>query len=231
MTVHVSVIVPCHDAARYIDEALASVAAQGVPDLEVLVIDDGSTDDSAAVAARHGGAVRVHSQPNAGAAAARNRGLELARGALVAFLDADDVWTPNSLGDRLAALDAEPDAGYAAGLVQQFVSPDFPAESRSHLAEFVEVSAGRVAGGMLVRRSVIESVGHFDAAYRSGEVIDWVARADAAGVRAALVPRVVLRRRIHAANSTRRNARLPGDYLRMLRSSIARQRPATDVTQ
>jgi glycosyltransferase involved in cell wall biosynthesis len=90
----VSVVIPCYNTERYLGDALRSVLTQDVPPLEVLVIDDGSTDGSAALAASFGPPVRVLSQPNCGVSAARNHGLREARGEWIAFLDADDVWVP-----------------------------------------------------------------------------------------------------------------------------------------
>ena len=221
-------MVPCYNAARYLDEALASVWAQQVPNVDVVVVDDGSTDGSAAVAAEHGPAVTVLGQPNLGISAARNRGIFAARGELIAFLDADDVWTPGSLAARLAALEADPAAECAAGLVEQFVSPDVSPDVAKRLVYVAAPSRGRVAGTMLLRRSVFERVGLFDGSFDVGETIDWVSRADAAGVRTAPLCAVVLRRRIHGANMVRRAERLHADYLRVLRASIDRRRQRSE---
>lgn len=226
MTPAVSVVVPCYNAAPYLAEALASIAAQGVPGVEVIVVDDGSTDGSAAVAERGGHAVRVVRQANQGISAARNRGLALARAPLVAFLDADDVWTPGSLSARLDMLERDAELGCAAGLVEQFVSPDVPDAERARLAVPLAPSRGRVAGALVVRRAVFDRVGTFDARWQMGETIDWVARTDAAGVRTTHVEAVVLRRRVHRANSVHHADRLRADYLQVLRAAITRRRQA-----
>src|SRR5262249_59293001 len=93
----ISVVIPCYNGARFLRETLASVLAQTLPPLEVLVIDDGSTDDSGAVAESFGPPVRVIRQPNQGESVARNRGIEEAKGEWVGFLDADDLWNPDKL--------------------------------------------------------------------------------------------------------------------------------------
>ena len=107
----VSVIIPVYNGESYLSEAVESVYAQTIRPLEVIVIDDGSTDGSAAVA-RSFEDVRFYRQPNRGAADARNRGTELAHGSFLAFLDADDVWTPQKLRIQMAALLEKAGTGY-----------------------------------------------------------------------------------------------------------------------
>ena len=101
----VSVIIPTYNCARYLTEAIDSVLSQTFKDFEVLVIDDGSTDDTGAVVSRYGAPVRYVRQENSGVAVARNRGIEESRGRYVAFLDADDTWFPCKLEQQLDAFD------------------------------------------------------------------------------------------------------------------------------
>jgi glycosyltransferase involved in cell wall biosynthesis len=223
----VSVIVPCHNAGRYLAEALSSACAQVPPPADILVIDDGSTDNSAEIADSFGPLVRCIRQENRGISEARNRGIALAHGTWLAFLDADDIWTADSLSARMAALAADESVECASGLVEQFISPELPEEIRRGLVCPAEASAARVAGAMLLRREVFDRVGLFDASFRVGETLDWVARADAAGVITRQVDSVVLHRRIHDANTTARNARLTTDYLRVLKASLDRRRRAS----
>ncbi|NUQ11911.1 MAG: glycosyltransferase family 2 protein, partial [Gemmatimonadaceae bacterium] len=179
----ISVLIPCYQAAAYLGEALQSVFAQSRPPDEIIVVDDGSTDDTASVAREAGRGVRYQRQEHAGIAAARNRAVRLASHELVAFLDADDVWPPSSVADRLAVLETDPGLGGASGLVEQFISPELPDEVRRTLTFVPGASPARVAGAMLLRRALFDQVGLFQARFRVGETIDWVARADAAGVR------------------------------------------------
>lgn len=220
----ISVVVPCYNAARYLAAALQSVCEQSIQPAEVLVIDDGSTDGSGAIAEALGSPVRCVRQENRGISDARNRGIALAGGDVIAFLDADDVWTADSLSIRVAVLEYDPAVECAAGLVEQFLSPELPDEIRRSLVCPPGTSSARVAGAMLVRRHVFDRVGLFDPALQVGETLDWVARADAAGVVARTVDSVVLRRRVHGANTTARNARLTSDYLRVLKASLDRRR-------
>ena len=102
----VSVVIPSYDRGAYLPAAIESVLAQTLPPLEVLVVDDGSTDGSLAIARGYGEPVRVVTQPNRGVSAARNRGIEMTAGEWIAFLDADDVWEPTKLQRQMAAVDA-----------------------------------------------------------------------------------------------------------------------------
>ncbi len=220
----ISVIVPCYNAARYLDEALRSACQQWPRPDEVIVVDDGSTDDSSAITDRFGEPVRVVRQQNLGISEARNRGLALATGDVIAFLDADDVWTADSLMRRAAVLNADPVVECVAGLVEQFISPELPDEVRRGLVCPPGWSAGRVAGTMLVRRHVFDRVGRFDPSFRIGETLDWVSRADEAGVVTRSIDTVVLRRRIHDANTGGRSAWARSDYLRVLKAKLDRRR-------
>ena len=118
----ISVVIPCYNAEAFIGEALASVAAQVRRPLEVLVVDDASTDGSAAVV-RSFERVRLIEQPTkSGHVHARNRALAEARGDVVAFLDADDVWLPHHLETVVAMLEAHPEAAVAFAAVEHFGS-------------------------------------------------------------------------------------------------------------
>lgn len=224
----VSVVIPCHNAARWLGAAIDSVLGQLRPGDELIVIDDGSTDDSAAVAAGYGAALRCVQQGNAGISAARNRGVALAGGELLAFLDADDEWPPGSLEARRAVLAADAGLAYCYGGVEAFLSPDLPEALRATLAVPAAVRAGRLAGAMLVRQAAFGQVGPFDAGFRVGETLDWVARAEAAGLRSVALDTVVLRRRIHGANTVRKQEQTRDDYLRVLRAAIGRRRSGDD---
>lgn len=119
--VTVSIVTPCYNGARYLRDTLASAAAQTLPPLEIIVIDDGSTDESAAIAEQFGPPVRVICQANSGESAARNRGLAEARGSHVLFLDADDLIAPETLGRMARAVAGRPGAVAMVGC-RHFVS-------------------------------------------------------------------------------------------------------------
>ena len=111
MTPRVSVVIPTYNRSRALVRALESVFAQTEPVLETIVVDDGSTDDTQAVLAGFGSRVRAIRKSNGGAGAARNAGIEAARGEFVAFLDDDDAWLPEKNREQVRILDSRPEVG------------------------------------------------------------------------------------------------------------------------
>jgi glycosyltransferase involved in cell wall biosynthesis len=122
----VSVIIPCYNGAKYLRQAVESVLAQTHPPLEVIVVDDGSTDDSAEIAASFGPPVRVIRQANQGESVARNRGIAEARGDYLHFLDADDLMHPEAFERMLAAIAGRANAVALVGFAMFTVDPTAP---------------------------------------------------------------------------------------------------------
>jgi glycosyltransferase involved in cell wall biosynthesis len=210
----VSVIIPVFNGERYVADAIASVLAQRHHALEVIVVDDGSTDASADVVRRIVDArCRLVRQTSSGAAAARNRGISESTGTLLAFLDADDVWTPDKLERQLHALTAEPEIDMVFGHYVTFSGGHDAGDARP----------GYSLGTMLVRRESFLKVGPLSTAWRVGEFIDWYARAEEAGLRHAMLPDVLLRRRAHDDNLTARQRHAAVDYARIVRGIAARR--------
>jgi glycosyltransferase involved in cell wall biosynthesis len=172
MTPKVSVVMPCYNAAAHLQRSIGSVQAQGMTDWELIAVNDGSTDGSAGVLdalARDDPRIRPLHQANAGAAAARNRGLEAAKGKFTAFLDSDDTWSPDFLREMVAALDRCPDAGIAycgwqniglgGGRDKPYVPPDYEAGDKADA--FLRTCPWPIHGA-LVRAEHIRDAGGFD---------------------------------------------------------------------
>jgi glycosyltransferase involved in cell wall biosynthesis len=177
----VSVVIPAYNAAWCIQKALDSVLAQSFRDFELLVVDDGSTDDTKAVLAAYSDAIRIVRKPNGGLSSARNAGIREARAALVAFLDADDWWLPDKLSRQVALMHQRPDLGFTscAALVQDpegrliNVWADAKWEG-SFLVHLFGSNAGVAGSGsaVIARRTLLEQSGGFDESLRSLEDID-----------------------------------------------------------
>jgi glycosyltransferase involved in cell wall biosynthesis len=211
----VSVIVPTHDAASLLPDALGSVFDQTFGLFELIVVDDGSTDDTSEVLTRcDDPRLRFVRQPRQGAAAARNRGVSLARAPFLAFLDADDLWHADKLETQCGALDVDPGLDMVFGHVEEF--DDVTGEVRPPVP-------GYSSGTLLVRTSAFMQVGLFSVAWRVGEFIDWYARAVDCGLTGTMRPEVVMRRRVHAGNTSRSSRQ---DYARVMLALHHRRRAA-----
>lgn len=200
-----SVVIAAYEAAETVGDAVASVLAQSRDDFEVIVVDDGSRDATAAAATRSGDPrVRVHSQQNAGPSAARNRGIELARGELVSMLDSDDLWLPGYLAAMDAAFELNPLAGLAytdayalyvpSGRFRRATTASMlgrPAPTSTLPRErFIEELLRRnfVFNSVTVRRSVLMDVGGYEPAISHGEDYELWLRIVGAGYEAVRVP-------------------------------------------
>ncbi|MFO0934683.1 MAG: glycosyltransferase family A protein [Planctomycetota bacterium] len=219
-TPRVSVVMPVRDGAAYLAAAIESVLAQDVPPHEVIVVDDGSTDGSGAIAARAGGPVRVLAGRFGGAAAARNAGVAASSGDVLAFLDHDDLWTAGRLGPQLAALAREPRVELVLGLTQRVRGDG------GVLAPLGPPAAEMSLGAALLTRTVFDRIGPLDTARRFDEDVDWFLRAREAGVAARLHPVLVQLYRRHATNATRDRAGDVRSFFAVLRDSLARRRAA-----
>lgn len=165
----VSVVIPLFNKEQYIERCLRSVRAQTMQDLEVIIVDDGSTDAGPEIAARLlTDRDRLIRQANAGPGPARNRAIAASRGAYIAFIDADDTWLPEHLADKLALLGRHPEAAMAAGPTR----PSQPGEqplAPPHdmlLTDYFQVAASArrqlfQTSSVIMRRSALERVGHF----------------------------------------------------------------------
>ena len=218
MTESVSVVIPVYDGSRYLSEAIDSILEQTAPPDEIIVVDDGSSDGSIEPASRY--PVRILTKEHGGIGPARNHGVRASSGELIAFLDSDDLWTPRKLELQTAAL-AAADVDIVFGHQEEFVSPD--ADPRPLRPPYPR-GPGNSASLSLIRRPAFERVGPFTGRWVQGEWIDWWARARDEGIRAAVVPEVLVRRRLHERNHSRLQARARGEYAAILKESLDRRR-------
>jgi glycosyltransferase involved in cell wall biosynthesis len=219
----VSVIVPVYQGAAFLERALDSVRAQTYQPLETMVIDDGSTDDSAALAARRED-VRCIRQAHGGVSTARNTGVAAARGVFIAFLDADDEWMPGKLARQVALLQAEPDVAFCFTEIRHILAPGIARPAWTRPEQFERDHVGYLPSSVVIRAEVLRRVGPFDVAREVGEDTDWFFRAKDLGLRSAVVPERLVLKYVHGANLSSRAVDPQRAILEMVRRSLQSQR-------
>lgn len=224
--VAVSVLIPARNAARFLAGTIESVRRQQVRNLEIVIVNDGSTDGTAAVAESLGRDIRCITQPHSGVASARNAALEVSRGACVAYLDADDEWTDGSLAAQLSRLESDPELDIVVGLTQAVRSESGP------LAEGVPNGPpwrGPMLGSALIRRRAFERTGGFDPALNVAEDLDWFIRVREHGLVTDVLDRVTLLYRLHADSLTRGLDPVRRNLMVVLKRSLDRRRLTQDA--
>jgi GT2 family glycosyltransferase len=220
----VSVITPAYNAAPYLSETIRSVLAQSFSDFELLIVDDGSTDDTQAVArafADQDPRVRLIATPNRGPAAARNTALQASRGRLLALLDSDDIWSPDYLTEQLALFQAIPEASIVTANALNRGGgfdgrPIWPITSGVRRVTLVDVinQEDSVCIMAVFRREVYEKIGGFDPHFTGNEDYHFWLRAARAGF-------VIVQNRTPLAIYRRRNDSVSANEPRMVRGILA----------
>jgi len=204
----VTVVIPVHNAGRYLREAIASVLSQTFKDLECVVVDDGSTDDAREIVAEaaHDRRVRYQYQVQGGCASARNAGVRVARGRWLAFLDADDRWLPTKLDRQLTLLETRGD-GFAAFCRMRLIdpagtplgvesTPSTLSECQARELQFGNVISGS-ASAVVVATETVRRLGYFDEALWAVEDLDMWRRLAEFGIRFLEVDETLVEIRIH----------------------------------
>lgn len=219
----VSVVLPVRNGERFLAQALASVIAQTWRPLDVVVVDGHSTDGTADIAQSFPG-VRYLPQHGRGIGAGYNTGVAEARGQFISFLSYDDVWTPDKTALQMALIQTRPDIGFAVGHAQFFLEPgsEVPAGFRSTWLQGTHAAC--IPETLLARREVFESVGRFDVSLSTGHDVDWFARARDLGVVHAMLPDVLVHKRVHDTNASLNDGSTNANLLDVVRRSLARKR-------
>jgi glycosyltransferase involved in cell wall biosynthesis len=218
----VSVIVPVHDGARFLSEALRSVNRQTLPAGEIIVVVDGSSDGSADIVRREHPDVVLVRQSGAGAAEARNAGAQRARCEALAFFDHDDVWLPERNAALLHAWSANPEADVICGAFRLLVEPGESDDERLSRAEGGQ--APFLVRALMIRRSCWLALGGMRSQRDCAEDLDLYLRLREAGANILRVDAATLIYRTHGANQSRAAARDSSALLSTLRSAVLRRR-------
>ena len=219
----VSVIVPVYNGAGFLAEAIASVRAQDRPVAEIIVIDDGSTDGSGDLAETLGSDIRVFRHDrNMGPAAARNSGIAEANGAVIGFLDVDDLWASDAMSLLLSRMERPSQPAIVGGRIKVIGEP-LPFGGAAAAPPIMEGYAMHF-GSCLIRRQVFDEIGLVDTALRYGEDTDWFMRAREHGVPIAVIDAVTMIHRRHEGNMTLHSDHTVESTLEVIKRSLNRRR-------
>ncbi len=222
----VSCIVPVFNGERYVREALESIHCQTYRPLEIIVVDDGSRDNTKEVVTNLEIPIQYVEQSNLGPATARNHGITLAKGDFIAFLDADDLWHQDKLTKQMAKFQAKPELDVCVTHLNHFEDlkfgkKDILAQGQRRLFNV----PGYVTQTLLTRRTTFEKVGIFDHTLRYGDANDWFVRVADCGLYMELLPEVLVYRRLHSNNFSSQGVSASMDeHLKIIKASLDRRR-------
>jgi len=218
-----SVILPVYNGEEFLRAAIESVLAQEGVRPELIVVDGASTDGTGAIAAGFGDRLRYFRTERDNVSSAKNFGIAQARHALIAFMSGDDLWAAQKLEKQRRWLMAHPAAAGCVCRLRYFLHEgcrwpaNFPERLRSG------EPAGFICETLLCRREIFDRVGLFDEKFATAEDVDWYSRARDAGEEIAVVPEVLLHKRVHERNISLIMPGIQGDLIRALHGSIRRK--------
>ncbi len=222
--IFVTVIIPIFNGERFIEGVIKNVREQDYAPLEIIIIDDGSTDSTADAVASFRDNIRYIHQENRGPAAARNRGINMSSGNVIAFLDVDDLWPRNKVKRQVSFLQDNPRVEIVQGLIQEFalnipIEPEkVPLKASSKPYNFINL------GCASFRKSVFDKVGLFDETLHFNEDTDWFFRAWENNIAKSVLNEVSLFYRKHAGNMTGNVGLVESGFVRLFKKHLDRCR-------
>jgi glycosyltransferase involved in cell wall biosynthesis len=217
----VTIIIPFWNNERHLNAAIQSVLGQTYAALDLVLVDDGSTDGSGRLARQHVPPARYVRRENGGAGAARNIGIEHAAAPFIAFCDADDVWAAEKLERQMASFREDPTFDVVFSSVTEFWDAGRPSPA---LREARARMRGALPSAMLIRREAFDRVGPFSERLRVGEWVDWYIRMRESGLKEAWLPDVLVARRLHESNNGLVQGAARTEYATILRARLHRRR-------
>ncbi len=232
----VSCIIPVFNGGEYIGSAIESVLSQSYKNIEIFVVDDGSTDRTGDIASLFGDRIKYVYKSNEGPAVARNLGIKMSRGDYLTFLDADDLWEETKTSKQIELLTSEPLLDYCVSLMENFWSPEIPEGERN-------LNDPRLSGpfegfspiNIMARKELFNKVGGFDVKVKLAEDWDWFLRAHEKQARYTFIREVLAYRRLHHNNQTNdksadsRAALIPFLHASLVRRKIFKGQSRTDT--
>ncbi|MDC1162018.1 glycosyltransferase [Tenacibaculum sp.] len=219
----VSIVIPAYNAGKNIEDTLTSIYNQDYPNIEVIVVDDGSEDNTADIAKKFD-IIYIY-QKNQGKPTAMNTGFSSAKGDFIASIDSDDLWHPEKISKQIQAFNANPQLEIAFCHVKQFLCPKIEAaEHKFFIPENSEILSGHTTIAMLIKKNAFYRIGAFDETYKFGDFIQWYGRAKDLGITETVLDDVLVFRRIHKSNlgSDQMAAKL--SYMKVIKERLKRQK-------
>ncbi len=213
----VSVIIPVYNGAKYITEAINSILRQNYPNIEILVVDDGSTDNTLEVLKIFGNKIKILSQKNKGPSAARNLGLQNAKGSIIGLLDSDDVWTDNHIELCLPDLVNDSSYDFVHGLTRYV--RNLGTKEETILKELYTEASGAAS---LYKKSLFDKVGFFDEDMHEGEDLDIAIRINEVGGKEKRILETTLIYRRHENNMTNDSNVIARGQINAFRKKLSR---------
>lgn len=221
----VSVILPVYNMEKYVAESIHSVLDQTYNNIEIICINDGSTDNSLELLKTFGNKIIiVECAQNGGIGAARNAGIAVATGDFLALMDADDMWEPAKIETQINQFKRNTHLDISFCYMKCFLSPDLPDEIKAIRHCPPEPMPGQVSATAMIKTSSFWKVGLFDPKWRVGEFIDWMTKAIEHGLTYEMLPDAFLLRRIHATNTGVIERPSRTDYLKIVKAALDRKR-------
>jgi len=221
----ISVIIPTFNSVSYISEAVNSVLSQTYSPVELIVINDGSTDSTREILASIQAPFQYIYQANGGTGAARNAGVEASSGDFLAFLDSDDIWLSDKLQRQMEVFEQNPETDVVYGQAMQFCSPELNDQERARLEHVTgRAQPAPIAPAMLIRRRAFEQVGAFDVSLRIGVEMEWYGRLCDLSLNMIMLDDVIYKRRLHRTNTNRIHYDEQPERLIVLKNLLDRRR-------
>jgi glycosyltransferase involved in cell wall biosynthesis len=221
----ISVIIPVYNGQDYLLESIQSVCEQEYDNLEIIIVDDGSTDGTAELiySMKKRNTIKYFYQQNKGPASARNMGLEKASGEWIAFLDSDDLWPKSKISRCLESIKKNNEVEIVWGMTEVFFQSE-ELKSKFIGSDFAKKPIfNTYLGAVFTRKSVFEKTGLFDTSLRYCEDLDWYQKTIEKKIKTIFTNSVELYYRVHYTNSTHDNFSLNKNLIRMLKNKLSRK--------
>lgn len=221
----ISVVITVWNGANYLSEAIQSALDQDYLNKEIIVVNDGSTDETLEIILSFGESIRVVNQENKGLGAARNAGVRAATGDYYAFLDHDDLWPSRKLGEQMSVMMSHEEDPLVFSYLQQFICPRLTETEKKELRVNESILPAYFASNLLISKKRFEQIGFFMQENKVGEFVEWYARALRLSLPMVMSETIGLLRRVHKNNMGRQHDRYKqSDYLKILKTHLTLKR-------